>query len=78
MFGEIHLNHIHLSWFLPSRKPLYLFFLKYTFWLFSDIGTCSLSPLIMTESPPSVTRSLALPNIVTSFVFVRLQSPAEP
>ena len=77
MFGEIHLNHTFILVVTFSRAYTPILFEVHLVVFCHCWDLLSLSPGYDRVSPVSDPEP-ALPNIVTSFVFVRLQSPAEP
>ena len=77
MFGEIHLNHTFILVVTFSKSSIPFLFEVLFLVVFCHWDLLSLSPGYDRVSPVSDPEP-ALPNIVTSFVFVRLQSPAEP
>ena len=71
MYGEIHLNHTFILG--PTPIPIYL---KSIFLVVFSQDLLSLAPLVMTESPPTVTRCQSLsPQYCDQFCFCPAPEP---
>lgn len=71
MYGEIHLNHTFILG--PTPIPICL---KSIFLVVFSRDLLSLTPLVMTESPPTVTRCQSLsPQYCDQFCFCPAPEP---